>query len=154
MFQSVISVISPIHDTKGNDTVNVVSTPYFPDSPFPAADANTKLCLRLFEDSSSVSYSSEWADLYGNDSSSNGAFHESCPDGCRCQVCHYADLYGHDSSSNDWTADSSSNDWTTDSSSNDWTADSSSNGAFRESSCPDGCRCQVCHYADLYGCDS
>ena len=126
MFQSAIS---PIRDTKGNDTVNVVSTPYFPDSPLPAAATAT-------------------------DSSSNGAFRESCPDGCRCQVCHYADLYGHDSSSNDWTADSSSNDWTTDSSSNDWTADSSSNGAFRESSCPDGCRCQVCHYADLYGCDS
>ena len=140
MFQSVISVISPIHDTKGNDTVNVVSTPYFPDSPFPAADANTKLCLRLFEDSSSVSYSSEWADLYGNDSSSNGAFHESCPDGCRCQVCHYSDLYGYDSPLN--------------ASLNDWTIESSSNCAFRESSCPDGCRCQVCHYADLYGYDS
>jgi len=136
MFQSAIS---PVRDTKGNDTVNVVSTPYFPDSPFPAADANTKLCLRLFEDSSSGSYSSEWADLYGHDSSSNGAFHESCPDGCRCQVCHYADLYGHDSSLNDWTI----------------AIDSSSNHAFRESeSCPDGCRCQVCHYADLYGHDS
>jgi len=131
MFQSAIS---NVRDTKGNDTVNVVSTPYFPDSPFPAADAKTKLCLRLFEDSSSVIYSSD------------GAFHESCPDGCRCQVCHYADLYGHDSSSNDWTTDSSSNDWTI-------AIDSSSNGAFRES-CPDGCRCQVCHYADLYGYDS
>jgi hypothetical protein len=98
----------------------------------PAA-AKTKLCLRLFEDSSSVIYSSEWT----TDSSSNGAFHESCPDGCRCQVCHYADLYGHDSSSNNWTI----------------AIDSTSNGAFRES-CPDGCRCQVCHYADLYGCDS
>jgi len=143
MFQSAIS---PIHDTKGNDTVNIVSTPYFPDSPLPAA---TKLCLRLFEDSSSVNYSSEWT----TDSSSNGVFRESCPDGCRCQVCHYADLYGHDSSSNDWTTDSSSNDWTTDSSLNHWTIESSSNCAFRES-CPDGCRCQVCHYADLYGYDS
>ena len=95
MFQSAIS---PIRDTKGNDTVNVVSTPCFPDSPLPATRlepaAATKLCLRLFEDSSSVIYSSD------------GAFHESCPDGCRCQVCHYADLYGHDSSSNDWTTDS------------------------------------------------
>ena len=115
MFQSAIS---PIRDTKGNDTVNIVSTPCFQDSPLPVA-ANTKLCLRLFEDSS------------------NGAFHESCPDGCRCQVCHYADLYSHESSSNDWTI----------------AIDSSSNGAFRES-CPDGCRCQVCHYADLYGYDS
>ena len=96
MFQSAIS---PIRDTKGDDTVNVVSTPCFPVSPLPAA-TKTKLCLRLFEDSSSVSYSSEWT----TDSSSNGR--ESCPDGCRCQVCHYADLYGHDSSSNDWTTDS------------------------------------------------
>jgi hypothetical protein len=48
-------------------------------------------------------------------------------------------LYGHDSSLNDWTI----------------AIDSSSNHAFRESeSCPDGCRCQVCHYADLYGHDS
>ena len=62
MFQSAIS---PIRDTKGNDTVNVVSTPYFPESPLPAAAAKTKLCLRLFEDS--VSYSSEWT----TDSSSN-----------------------------------------------------------------------------------
>ncbi len=65
MFQSAIS---PIRDTKGNDTVNVVCTPYFPDSPLPAAAAaKTKLCLRLFEDSSSVSYLSEWT----TDSSSN-----------------------------------------------------------------------------------
>ena len=65
MFQSAIS---PIRDTKGDDTVNIVCTPYFPDSPFPAAAAKTKLCLRLFEDSSSVSYSSsEWT----TDSSSN-----------------------------------------------------------------------------------
>ena len=66
MFQSAIS---PIRDTKGDDTVNVVSTPYFPVSPLPAAAAKTKLCLRLFEDSEdSVSYlSSEWT----TDSSSN-----------------------------------------------------------------------------------
>ena len=63
MFQSAIS---PIRDTKGDDTVNVVSTPYFPDSPLPAA-TKTKLCLRLFEVSSSVSYLSEWT----TDSSSN-----------------------------------------------------------------------------------
>ena len=63
MFQSAIS---PIRDTKGDDTVNVVSTPCFPVSPLPAA-TKTKLCLRLFEDSSSVSYSSEWT----TDSSSN-----------------------------------------------------------------------------------
>jgi hypothetical protein len=89
MFQSAIS---PIRDAKGDDTVNVVCTPYFSDSPLPAAAAaKTKLCLRLFEDS--VKYSSEWTT-------------DSCPDGCRCQVCHYADLYGYDSSSNDWTTDS------------------------------------------------
>jgi hypothetical protein len=64
MFQSAIS---PIRDTKGDDTVNVVSTPYFPVSPLPAAAAKTKLCLRLFEVSSSVSYLSEWT----TDSSSN-----------------------------------------------------------------------------------
>lgn len=65
MFQSAIS---PIRDTKGDETVNVVCTPYFPDSPLPAASAaKTKLCLRLFEDSSSVSYLSEWT----TDSSSN-----------------------------------------------------------------------------------
>jgi hypothetical protein len=65
MFQSAIS---PIRDTKGNDTINVVSTPYFPESPLPATRlepaAATKLCLRLFEDSVN---SSEWT----TDSSSN-----------------------------------------------------------------------------------
>ena len=82
MFQSTIS---PIRDTKGDDTVNIVSTPYFPDSPTPHAIASefaselepitkTKLCLRLFEDSSVNSVSSS-----------------------------------------DWTTDSSLNDWTTDS---------------------------------------
>jgi hypothetical protein len=75
MFQSAIS---PIRDTKGNDTVNVVSTPYFPVSPLPAAAAaaKTKLCLRLFEDSSSVSYLSEWT----TDSSSNDWTTDSEPD--------------------------------------------------------------------------
>jgi hypothetical protein len=63
MFQSAIS---PIRDTKGDYTVNIVSTPCFPVSPLPAA-TKTKLCLRLFEVSSSVSYSSEWT----TDSSSN-----------------------------------------------------------------------------------
>jgi hypothetical protein len=70
-------VISPIRDTKGNDTVNLIATPCFPDSPLPATTRleqpiKTKLCLRLFEDSSdssssSVSYLSEWT----TDSSSN-----------------------------------------------------------------------------------
>jgi hypothetical protein len=63
MFQSAIS---PIRDTKGDYTVNIVSTPCFPVSPLPAA-TKTKLCLRLFEVSSSVSYLSEWT----TDSSSN-----------------------------------------------------------------------------------
>jgi hypothetical protein len=59
MFQSAIS---PIRDTKGDYTVIIVSTPCFPDSPLPAAAAKTKLCLRLFEDSSN-----DWT----TDSSSN-----------------------------------------------------------------------------------
>ena len=68
MFQSTFS---PIRDMKGDDTTNIVSTPYFPDSPAPTVAlvepavtntiAKTKLCLRLFEDSS------EWT----TDSSSN-----------------------------------------------------------------------------------
>ena len=60
MFQSTFS---PIRDTEGDDTINIVSTPYFTDSPAPALEpvTNTKLCLRLFEDSS------EWT----TDSSSN-----------------------------------------------------------------------------------
>ena len=73
MFQSAIS---PIRDTKGDDTVNVVCTPYFPDSPLPAAAAKTKLCLRLFEDSSSDSYLTEWT----TDSSSNDWTADSEPD--------------------------------------------------------------------------
>lgn len=60
MFQSTIS---PIRDMKGDFTVNIVSTPYFPASPAPAPTQKpqTKLCLRLFEESS------EWT----TDSSSN-----------------------------------------------------------------------------------
>ena len=114
MFQSAVS---PIRDMRGDSTINVVSTPHFPASPL--LEPKSDVCRRLFENSSV----------------------ESCPDGCRCQVCHYADLYGYDS-------------WTTDSLSNG--ASLSNGGAFRESkkSCPDGCRCQVCHYADLYGYDS
>ena len=63
MFQSAIS---PIRDTKGDDTINIVSTPYFPASPAPNVEpviTKTKLCLRLFEDSSS----NDWT----TDSSSN-----------------------------------------------------------------------------------
>ena len=58
---------------KGDFTVNIVSTPYFPVSPSLApttspASPPTKMCVRLFEDSdSSVSYLSEWT----SDSSSN-----------------------------------------------------------------------------------
>ena len=100
MFQSIFS---PICDTRGDSTVNIVSTPYFPASPLPTSEpaaAESKVSRRLFENSS-VSFLSDWT----TDSSSNGAFRESesCPDGCRCQVCHYADLYGYDSS---WTTDS------------------------------------------------
>lgn len=58
MFQSTIS---PIRDMKGDSTVNIISTPYFPGSPTPR-QSQTKLCLRLFEEESS-----EWT----TDSSSN-----------------------------------------------------------------------------------
>ena len=69
MFQATLS---PIRDMKGDDTVNIVSTPYFPVSPLlkeaepaePAAEC--KVSRRLFE-KSSASYSSEWT----TDSSSN-----------------------------------------------------------------------------------
>lgn len=45
---------------KGDDTINIVSTPNFPESPLePAAPLKSKLCMRLFEDSS-VSYLSDW----------------------------------------------------------------------------------------------
>lgn len=66
------SAFSPIHDMKGDDTVNIVSTPYFPASPLPlptsepSEPAVSKVSRRLFENSS-VSYLSEWT----TDSSSN-----------------------------------------------------------------------------------
>lgn len=64
MFQSAIS---PIRDMRGDFTVNIVSTPYFPVSPSgPKEPTKSNLCLRLFEDSS-VSLLSEWT----TDSSSN-----------------------------------------------------------------------------------
>jgi hypothetical protein len=80
------SALSPIRDMKGDDTINIVSTPFFPASPAPTLEpitnANTKLCMRLFEETKSDSSSSnDWTT---------------------------------DSSSNDWTTDSSSNDWTVD----------------------------------------
>ena len=61
--------LSPIRDTKGDTTVNIVSTPYFPVSPLlttsePSTDS--KVSRRLFENSS-VSFLSEWT----TDSSSN-----------------------------------------------------------------------------------
>jgi hypothetical protein len=60
MFQSAIS---PIRDMRGDFTVNIVSTPYFPMSPALTVESRpqTQLCVRLFEDSS------EWT----TDSSSN-----------------------------------------------------------------------------------
>ena len=140
MFQSAFS---PIRDMRGDATINIISTPHFPASPLLKA-SEPAVSIRLFENSS-VSFLSDWT----TDSSSNDAFRESksCPDGCRCQVCHYADLYGYDGYDS-WTTDSQAE-------CQEPENDSSSNGAFRESkSCPDGCRCQVCHYADLYGYDS
>ena len=65
MFQSTFS---PIRDMKGDNTIHIVSTPYFAVSPAPialnpATVTKTKLCMRLFEDSSS-----EWtADSSSND---------------------------------------------------------------------------------------
>jgi hypothetical protein len=48
---------------KGDDTINIVSTPHFPESPLepeaPVKSSKSKLCMRLFEDSS-VSYLSDW----------------------------------------------------------------------------------------------
>lgn len=66
MFQSAFS---PICDTRGDDTVNIVSTPYFPTSPLPTTSepsTDSKVSRRLFENSS-VSFLSEWT----TDSSSN-----------------------------------------------------------------------------------
>ncbi len=65
MFQSAFS---PICDMRGDATVNIVSTPYFPASPLPTSEPSTdsKVSRRLFENSS-VSFLSEWT----TDSSSN-----------------------------------------------------------------------------------
>ena len=62
--------LSPICDMKGDITVNIVSTPYFPVSPLVAVQPpESKLCMRLFEDDSlltpvnkktNVIYSSDW----------------------------------------------------------------------------------------------
>lgn len=72
MFPSTATAIalSPICDTKGDTTVNIVSTPYFPASPLLAVQpAQSKLCMRLFEDESlstpltkktNIIYSSDW----------------------------------------------------------------------------------------------
>lgn len=77
------SVFSPIRDMKGDDTINIVSTPYFPESPelplspVKSKKSKSKLCKRLFENSS-VSYLSKWTT---------------------------------DTSSNDWTTDSEADDF-------------------------------------------
>ena len=75
MFQSTFS---PVCDTRGDDTINIVSTPYFTLSPPPFSAAATvsaegpegssdsKVSRRLFFNSS-VSFLSEWT----TDSSSN-----------------------------------------------------------------------------------
>jgi hypothetical protein len=67
MFPSTTDIaLSPIRDTKGDITVNIVSTPCFPVSPLLAAQPpESKLCMRLFEDDSlstpvNVIYSSDW----------------------------------------------------------------------------------------------
>ena len=72
MFPSTATAIalSPIHDMKGDITVNIVSTPYFPASPLLAVQPpESKLCMRLFEHESlstpvnkktNVIYSSDW----------------------------------------------------------------------------------------------
>ena len=62
------SAFSPIRDMKGDDTINIVSTPHFPVSPLlkEAEPAESKVSRRLFENSS-VSFLSDWT----TDSSSN-----------------------------------------------------------------------------------
>jgi len=74
MFPSTTDIaLSPIRDMKGDITVNIVSTPYFPASPLLAVQPpESKLCMRLFEDESlstpltpltkktNVIYSSDW----------------------------------------------------------------------------------------------
>jgi hypothetical protein len=65
--------ISPIRDVKGDATVHIISTPNFCVSPAPAPAPEpkiSKLCMRLFEDSTmsptiimtdfKVDYSSNW----------------------------------------------------------------------------------------------
>ena len=76
MFQSAFS---PICDMRGDNTANIVSTPYFPVSPLPTTSepsTESKVSRRLFENSS------EWT----TDSSPND--------------------WTTDSSPNDWTTDS------------------------------------------------
>ena len=74
MFPTTSIALSPICDMKGDTTVNIVSTPYFPVSPLLLAvqPSECKLCMRLFEDESlltpltpvnkkkNVIYSSDW----------------------------------------------------------------------------------------------
>ncbi len=62
------ATFSPICDMKGDDTVNIVSTPYFPVSPLlkESEPAESEVSRRLFENSS-VSFLSDWT----TDSSSN-----------------------------------------------------------------------------------
>ena len=60
---------SPICDMRGDTTINIVSTPYFPASPLPTTSepsTDSKVSRRLFENSS-VNFLSEWT----TDSSSN-----------------------------------------------------------------------------------
>jgi hypothetical protein len=61
MFPTTAIALSPICDTKGDTTVNIVSTPYFPVSPplLAAQPPDSKLCVRLFEDDRII-YSSDW----------------------------------------------------------------------------------------------
>ena len=64
MFPTATIALSPICDTKGDTTVNIVSTPYFPVSPPLLAvqqpeHPESKLCVRLFEDDRII-YSSDW----------------------------------------------------------------------------------------------
>ena len=69
VYKMIQATFSPICDMRGDDTVNIVSTPHFPVSPLlkeaePAAES--KVSRRLFENSS-VSFLSDWT----TDSSSN-----------------------------------------------------------------------------------
>lgn len=73
--------ISPIRDVKGDETVHIISTPVFCVSPEPKI---SKLCMRLFEDSTmsptiimtdlkdaNVDYSSNWTTDSDSDSESD-----------------------------------------------------------------------------------